>query len=136
MRTIFPSSLSALTAVSLLAGCTGRPACWPLQRNELMRRYSCSLTMMAVACIAGMALGPTVRGPEDTQATAGAAALTVTVTKPQISRWPVLIPASGRLAAWHEAVIAAEVSGLRIIDVKADVGTAVKKGDLLVQFST
>ncbi|WLR95358.1 efflux RND transporter periplasmic adaptor subunit (plasmid) [Shinella zoogloeoides] len=90
---------------------------------------------MTIACIAGLALAPPVWAQEDTQATAGAAALTVTVTKPQISRWPVLIPASGRLAAWHEAVIAAEVSGLRIIDVKADVGTAVKKGDLLVQFA-
>lgn len=100
-----------------------------------MRRYSCSLTTMALACIAGLAFGPVARAQEDTQATAGAAALTVTVTKPETSKWPVLIPASGRLAAWHEAVIAAEVSGLRIIDVKADVGTAVKKGDLLVQFS-
>ncbi|WP_371878054.1 efflux RND transporter periplasmic adaptor subunit [Shinella zoogloeoides] len=100
-----------------------------------MRRYSCALATMTIACIAGLALAPPVWAQEDTQATAGAAALTVTVTKPQISRWPVLIPASGRLAAWHEAVIAAEVSGLRIIDVKADVGTAVKKGDLLVQFA-
>lgn len=100
-----------------------------------MRRYSCSLTTMALACIAGLALGPVARAQEDTQATAGAATLTVTVTKPETSKWPVLIAASGRLAAWHEAVIAAEVSGLRIIDVKADVGTAVKKGDLLVQFS-
>jgi RND family efflux transporter MFP subunit len=100
-----------------------------------MPRYSYSLTTMALACVVYVAFSPVARAQEDTQAAAGAAALTVTVAKPELSRWPVLIPASGRLAAWHEAVIAAEVNGLRIIDVKADVGTAVKKGELLAQFS-
>ncbi len=99
-----------------------------------MREKNRTLTMMALAGIACLAFNPVVPARAATQAATGAAALTVSVAKPEVSQWPVLIPASGRLAAWHEALIAAEVGGLRIIDVKADVGTEVKKGDLLVQF--
>lgn len=87
-------------------------------------------TMLALAPF--LVLPMTAHGEEAKQA----AALTVSGAKPEVSSWPVTILASGRLAAWHEAIIAAEVSGLRINDVKADVGTSVKKGDLLVEFSS
>ncbi|KQQ35212.1 secretion protein HylD [Rhizobium sp. Leaf306] len=92
------------------------------------------LVTMVLACVVCLAFTPAGRAQDATQTTAGAAALTVSVTKPEASQWPVLIPASGRLAAWHEAVISAEVSGLRIIGINADVGATVKKGELLVQF--
>ena len=99
-----------------------------------MLKTSHPLTTMALACVVCLAFTPAGRAEDATQTTAGAAALTVSVTKPEVSQWPVLIPASGRLAAWHEAVISAEVSGLRIIGINADVGATVKKGELLVQF--
>ncbi|MBD8653159.1 efflux RND transporter periplasmic adaptor subunit [Rhizobium sp. CFBP 13726] len=99
-----------------------------------MLKTSHPLTTMALACVVCLAFTPAGRAQDATQTTAGAAALTVSVTKPEVSQWPVLIPASGRLAAWHEAVISAEVSGLRIIGINADVGETVKKGELLVQF--
>lgn len=87
-----------------------------------MRRFAFILVATTVA------LAPYLARSEDTeQSTAQAAALTVAVAAPRTLEWPVTIPASGRLAAWHEAVIAAEVSGLKISDVRADVGTAVKK---------
>ena len=99
-----------------------------------MLKTSHPLTTMALACVVCLAFTPAGRAQDATQTTTGAAALTVNVTKPEVSQWPVLIPASGRLAAWHEAVISAEVSGLRIIGINADVGATVKKGELLVQF--
>jgi len=99
-----------------------------------MLKTSHPFTTMALACVVCLAFTPAGRAQDATQTTAGAAALTVSVTKPEVSQWPVLIPASGRLAAWHEAVISAEVSGLRIIGINADVGATVKKGELLVQF--
>ncbi|WP_430249708.1 efflux RND transporter periplasmic adaptor subunit [Neorhizobium sp. DAR64860/K0K1] len=99
-----------------------------------MLKTSHPLTTMALACVVCLAFTPAGRAQDATQTTAGAAALTVSVTKSEVSQWPVLIPASGRLAAWHEAVISAEVSGLRIIGINADVGATVKKGELLVQF--
>jgi RND family efflux transporter MFP subunit len=100
-----------------------------------MRNVSHLLTGMALAFVACLASGHMVQAQQATQTTAGAAALTVSVTKPDVQQWQVLIPASGRLAAWQEAVISAEAGGMRIIAVNVDVGTNVKKGDLLVQFS-
>ncbi|MFN7090286.1 MAG: efflux RND transporter periplasmic adaptor subunit [Allorhizobium sp.] len=82
-----------------------------------------------------LALSATARSQEVGQSGNQAAALTVSVAEPEVVTWPVTIPASGRLAAWQEAIIAAEVSGQRITDVRADVGTSVKKGDLLVEFA-
>ena len=67
--------------------------------------------------------------------TVGAPALTVEVQTPRLATWPDLLRANGRLAAWQEAVIASEISGQRIDRVLADVGSAVKKGDVLVELS-
>ncbi|RWH94067.1 MAG: efflux RND transporter periplasmic adaptor subunit [Mesorhizobium sp.] len=64
-----------------------------------------------------------------------APALTVSLAAPAQREWPETAPASGWLKPWQEAVIASETSGLRITDVLADVGSAVKKGQTLVQLS-
>lgn len=64
-----------------------------------------------------------------------AAALTVVVTKPTERHWPETIPASGWLKPWHEAVIAAEIGGLRVTDVLADVGSVVRNGQPLVRLA-
>ncbi|WP_080761330.1 efflux RND transporter periplasmic adaptor subunit [Rhizobium rhizogenes] len=64
-----------------------------------------------------------------------AAALTVAVAKPVERRWPETVPASGWLKPWHEAVIAAEIDGLRVTDVLVDVGSVVSKGQPLVRLA-
>lgn len=64
-----------------------------------------------------------------------AAALTVAVAKPVERRWPETVPASGWLKPWHEAIIAAEIDGLRVIDVLVDVGSVVSKGQPLVRLA-
>ncbi|SJM29094.1 efflux RND transporter periplasmic adaptor subunit [Mesorhizobium delmotii] len=64
-----------------------------------------------------------------------AAALTVAVAKPAERQWPETIPASGWLKPWHEAVIAAEIGGLRVTDVLADVGSVVSKDQPLVRLA-
>lgn len=61
------------------------------------------------------------------------AALTVTTVKPQREKWLLTIPANGSLAAWQEAVIAAETGGLRITHLFSDVGDAVRRGQKLAQ---
>ncbi|MCA1370743.1 efflux RND transporter periplasmic adaptor subunit [Bradyrhizobium sp. BRP14] len=63
------------------------------------------------------------------------AALTVAVAKPAERRWPETVPASGWLKPWHEAIIAAEIDGLRVIDVLVDVGSVVLKGQPLVRLA-
>jgi multidrug efflux pump subunit AcrA (membrane-fusion protein) len=44
---------------------------------------------------------------------------------------PKKISAKGSLAAWQEAIIGAEVNGLKITDVRVNVGDRVQRGDVL-----
>jgi len=68
-------------------------------------------------------------------APASKAALTVTSTTPQSGRWPATISANGNIAAWQEAIISAETQGLRLTDVRAQVGDRVKRGQVLALLS-
>lgn len=70
----------------------------------------------------------------DPSAQSGAAALTVSLVSPTPINWNDSVVASGAISAWQEAVVSAEVSGLRISEVAVDVGDEVKKGDVLVRF--
>lgn len=64
-----------------------------------------------------------------------AAALTVAVATPKARQWPETVPASGWLKPWHEAIVAAEIDGLRVTDVLVDVGSVVFKGQPLVRLA-
>ena len=64
-----------------------------------------------------------------------APALTVSIVSPTQRSWPETVPASGWLKPWQEAIIASETSGLRITDLLVDVGSVVKKGDVLARLS-
>lgn len=61
----------------------------------------------------------------------GKPSLTVTVVQPQSANMAQKISANGNLAAWQEAVIGAEANGLRITEVRVNVGDRVQRGDLL-----
>lgn len=63
------------------------------------------------------------------------AALAVTVTTPSAQEWNTTITASGALSAWQEAIIASEISGLKITDVLVDVGDEVQKGQELAKLA-
>lgn len=60
------------------------------------------------------------------------AALSVAITQPQAVQWPLTLVLNGSITAWQEALVSAEIAGLRIQQVLADVGQGVKKGQLLV----
>ena len=66
---------------------------------------------------------------------AAKAALSVTTTRPVQKQWPVQLPASGSIVAWQEAVISAETGGLRITALHADVGSRVKRGQVLAELA-
>ncbi len=61
-------------------------------------------------------------------------ALTVTKASPQRRQWPATIEAAGTIEPWQEAVIGAQLSGLRLVDVKVNVGDTVKRGQVLARF--
>lgn len=62
-------------------------------------------------------------------------ALTVTVTTPQPASVPLKIAANGNVTAWQEASIGTEANGLRLADVKVNVGDVVKRGQVLATFA-
>jgi RND family efflux transporter MFP subunit len=62
--------------------------------------------------------------------------MTVTVENPTTANVGLLLDANGNVTAWQEASVGAEVSGLRLATVNANVGDQVKKGQVLATFVT
>ncbi|XAH23766.1 efflux RND transporter periplasmic adaptor subunit [Xylophilus sp. GW821-FHT01B05] len=60
--------------------------------------------------------------------------MTVTVTATTEARWPTTLEASGSIAPWQDAVIGSQVSGLRLTDIRVNVGDHVKRGQVLAVF--
>ena len=63
------------------------------------------------------------------------AALTVTTVQPTQISLPLKLPANGSVVAWQEAIIGSEANGLRLVDVKVNVGDRVVKGQVLASFA-
>lgn len=68
--------------------------------------------------------------------TAPRPALVVTVATPQQVQLAEQLTANGDIAAWQEASIGADVNGLRLAEVRVDVGDTVRKGQVLAVFDT
>lgn len=63
-------------------------------------------------------------------------ALAVNVVKPQARSLTHRLEANGNLAAWQEASIGADTGGLRLVEVRAEVGDSVKRGQVLAVFAS
>jgi len=61
--------------------------------------------------------------------------LTVELTAPTTLTWPQTLQANGALAAWQEVIVSPETGGLRIAELAVDVGTRVRKGQLLARLA-
>ena len=59
-------------------------------------------------------------------------ALTVRTTTLRDDQWARTLTAYGSILPWQEAVISAQVQGLRIADVKVSIGDHVQRGEVLV----
>lgn len=62
-------------------------------------------------------------------------ALTVTTTLPQRTLLSEKLAANGNIAAWQEASVGAESGGLRLTEVRVNVGDRVQKGQVLATFA-
>ncbi len=65
-------------------------------------------------------------------ASAGSAALAVELSQVTLAPLARAVTVSGAVAAWQDMQLGVELGGLRIDDVKVDVGAAVKRGDVLI----
>jgi RND family efflux transporter MFP subunit len=63
-------------------------------------------------------------------------ALTVALAAPQRIEWPQTLAANGNIVAWQEAVIGAELTGLRLTEVLVNVGDTVRRGQPLAKVAT
>jgi HlyD family secretion protein len=73
--------------------------------------------------------------PAPISAPAGKAALSVNVVSPQRTAIALKISANGNVAAWQEAVVGTEANGLRLTQVRVNVGDVVKRGQVLANFA-
>ncbi len=89
---------------------------------------------LALAALACTWHGLATAQPGGTRAPARAA-LTVTLVQPQRADLPMRIPANGTVHPWQEALIGAEGGPWRLVEVRAGVGDAVKRGQVLAVFA-
>lgn len=96
------------------------------------------LTAIALTALVVLGAGLWVnksRAADEPKAAVSKPALTVSLTKLGKSSLPLGLSANGNIAAWQEAIIGAEVGGLRLAEVRVNVGDAVKKGQVLAVFA-
>ena len=109
-------------------------------RNLSFFKSPSALVAVLTACVlaAGGALlfTGTTRAADAPAATQARPALTVTTAQPQRATLPLHLSANGNVAAWQEASIGAESNGLRLTEVRANVGDVVRAGQVLATFAT
>jgi RND family efflux transporter MFP subunit len=95
--------------------------------------YSVAALALSISAIGLFSLNS--QAADETKAAAPKPALTVTTVQPQRSPWAVQLSANGNVAAWQEASIGSEASGLRLLEVRANVGDVVRAGQVLATFA-
>jgi HlyD family secretion protein len=137
-----PTALAAMLAAALvLAACGAResaPAAGAAP-SAAPGTAPGSAPGTAAGTAAGTAPGAPAGAPAPAPAAAGKSAarpaLVVTVVRPERAELADTLSANGSVAAWQEATVGAEVNGLRIAEVRAEVGDIVKRGQVLVVFA-
>ena len=99
-----------------------------------MKNWEKSLIALSVVAVGG-AVALVNAGDDKKGPAAAKPALTVTVANAQRADLAATFAASGNITAWQDAVIGAEVNGLRLDDVRVNVGDVVKRGQVLATFA-
>ncbi len=107
------------------------PTMTPFQRHPA----TLASVTLAVLTLTGVALWSSQSNAQDDKKPASKPALTVSTVQPQATRLPIKLAANGNITAWQEASVGAEANGLRLTEVRVNVGDRVKKGDVLATFA-
>ena len=103
-----------------------------MKTTRLKPAAAAVLGLLAAMCVAAVVSSAAA---SDKQPEAPKPALTVTTGRPQAATLPVRLTANGNVAAWQEALIGSESGGLRLAEVRVNVGDVVRKGQVLAVFA-
>jgi RND family efflux transporter MFP subunit len=103
-----------------------------MKTTRLKPAAAAALGLLATLCVAAV-LSSAIA--DDKKPEAPKPALTVTTGRPQAATLPVRLTANGNVAAWQDAVIGSESGGLRLAEVRVNVGDVVRKGQVLAVFA-
>lgn len=111
-----------------------------MRKYTSKKNYLMFNSVMAGLLLAGCALSLSGCGKSDKAPAAASTAvpvsrpaLTVQTTSLQEVKWERTLLANGSILPWQEAIISAQVQGLRISEVNVSIGDHVKRGDILVK---
>lgn len=100
-----------------------------------MKHRRIALTGAAIVALALALIGLGTRDEGRALANAAPApVLSVALTRARMSSLPIRVPATGNVVAWQEASVGAEGDGLRLTEVRVNVGDSVKRGQVLALF--
>ena len=101
-----------------------------LKRNPLI--FKIVLLGLVVAGAAAWLVTSGKAKAEPAAANVSRPALTVRTTSLRDEKWGRTLTANGSILPWQEAIISAQVQGLRISEVNVSIGDHVQQGDVLV----
>jgi len=102
----------------------------PFDRNTIFKA-------LLVAFVASIAVSTMVVQADSKEKKTEAAkpVLSVSLVKPKTIEWAQTVAANGNVVAWQESLIGIELGGVRLVELNAQVGDTVKKGQLLARFN-
>jgi RND family efflux transporter MFP subunit len=109
----------------------------PMERTTMNKNKLTPAVLAAALCLAVATLAlhaGSSRAADEKKSVKPA--LTVTTTLPQRVSLPVKLAANGNIAAWQEASVGTESGGLRLTEVRVNVGDRVAKGQVLATFAS
>jgi len=103
-------------------------------RLHLSRRRT--WIVLAVALLAAIILAIAIWPEHASTEAVETPALTVTSASTAKVEWPDSLQTSGAIAPWQEAIVGAEISGQKLVEILVNVGDVVKKDQVLARHST
>lgn len=104
-------------------------------RVRRQRLANLCLTVVAITLVPIFATLQGCGAKVEKAASPATSALTVEIATAAMADWPETLQVSGPIVAWQEAIIGSEISGQRLIELRANVGDRVKKGEVLARFN-
>ena len=106
-----------------------------MPRPRALLPHARTLLLLALAMAATGVYSPVYAQTAAPAAAAPRAALTVTLTRAERQTLATTLAANGNVAAWQEASVGAEAQGMRLAELRAEVGDVVRRGQVLAVFA-